>query len=116
MTYNRQQTTKHLGEAQLAVGQAKLRNNRLRKRATKDKETVQAGATAQQMRQLKSVQPRNNGMLVITFDSNQMVINSSFKGKFPSSKAWELLIENKVISLLPQNPRGNHKDFHEVRP
>jgi predicted Rdx family selenoprotein len=68
------------------------------------------------MRQLKSVQPRNNGTFVITFDSNQMVINFSFKGNFPTSKAWKLLIEDKVISLLPQNSRGNHKVFHQVRP
>jgi hypothetical protein len=45
-----------------------------------------------------------------------MVRNFSFKVNFPTSKAWKLPIEDKVISLLPQNPRGNHKDFHEVRP
>jgi hypothetical protein len=45
---------------------------------------------------------KRHGMLVITFESDQMIINFSIEGNYPSTKAWKLLIEDNSPSTEPK--------------
>jgi len=39
----------------------------------------------------------------------------SFEGRLPRTQPWCLIIENEVISFIPNRPGPNHKDFHKER-
>jgi hypothetical protein len=44
-----------------------------------------------------------------------MIQNKCFENSLPNSKVWRLVLKNDIVSLFPNTPGTNHKDFHEER-
>lgn len=56
-----------------------------------------------------------DGTAELSLDSDEVVFDFGFEGRFPRIKARCLMIENVVISLIPYSPRTNREDFDEER-
>jgi hypothetical protein len=50
------------------------------------------------------------------FNSDKMLHDFIFEVSLPSSQAWNLTVENKIISLIPKISRSYQEDLHEERP
>jgi hypothetical protein len=44
-----------------------------------------------------------------------MIQNKRFESSLPNNKMRRLVFKNDVVSLFPNTPCTNHKDFHEER-
>lgn len=64
---------------------------------------------------LQSVNPLQNRTMEAKLNSRKMTNNSIFSSRFPGRQVGRFIIENVIITLLPEASSTNQKGLHEER-